>query len=78
MYLSSSLFGNSHFVDEKNTKRKQTIRVKVNECVIFPPRAVWSVSLCRYLKRAEEIGEMIASGQDKQDAGGGGTARYSC
>lgn len=43
---------------EKNAKRKQTIRQKVNE----------------YLERAEEIGQLISRGQDKQDAGGGGTA----
>lgn len=45
-------------LDEKNEKRKQTIRLKVTE----------------YMDRAEEIKQLIDSGQDKQDSSGG-TAR---
>jgi len=40
---------------KKNDKRKLTIRGKVNE----------------YLERAEEIGQLISKGQDKQDSAGG-------
>jgi hypothetical protein len=50
-----------HYIDEKNEKRKGTIRAKAAE----------------YLERAEQIKEIIDSGEDsKQErAGSGGAAR---